>query len=148
MVVSFDDQEKNAKLSLRQTEILAKLNEIVDDICADCPEKYVKISLFKFARSTFLLVYRFLNSTQNMAATCWSQPLDLLIPDPSPTYYRLKVICVTGKRTSTPKLRRLSSPLTHQTNPRSQTSKNQRNSSYFYFIPSTGCSRPIHRTLF
>lgn len=39
MVVSFDDVEKNAKLSLRQTEILAKLNAIVDDISADCPKR-------------------------------------------------------------------------------------------------------------
>ncbi|KAF8070687.1 glutamate-cysteine ligase catalytic subunit [Lyophyllum atratum] len=37
MVISFDDAEKNAKLSLRQTEILAKLSTIVDNICADCP---------------------------------------------------------------------------------------------------------------
>ena len=35
MVVSFDDKEKNAKVSLRQSEILAKLQTIVDDI-ADC----------------------------------------------------------------------------------------------------------------
>jgi len=39
MVVTFDDKEKNAKLSLRQTEILTKLSAIVDDICADCPDK-------------------------------------------------------------------------------------------------------------
>lgn len=39
MVVSFDDKEKNAKLSLRQTEILAKLNTIVNDICAGCPDE-------------------------------------------------------------------------------------------------------------
>lgn len=39
MVISFDDKEKNAKLSLRQTEILAKLAAIVDDIGADCPDK-------------------------------------------------------------------------------------------------------------
>ncbi|TDL25969.1 glutamate-cysteine ligase catalytic subunit [Rickenella mellea] len=32
MVVVFDDEEKNAKLSLRQTEILAKLRDIVDDL--------------------------------------------------------------------------------------------------------------------
>lgn len=32
MVVSFDDTEKNAKLSLRQTEILQKLSSIVSDI--------------------------------------------------------------------------------------------------------------------
>lgn len=36
MVVSFDDEAKNAKLSLRQTEILEKLSSIVDDICSDC----------------------------------------------------------------------------------------------------------------
>ncbi|GBE81136.1 Glutamate--cysteine ligase [Sparassis crispa] len=35
MVVQFDDQEKNAKLSLRQTEILAKLQAIVSDIATD-----------------------------------------------------------------------------------------------------------------
>ncbi|KXN90986.1 Glutamate--cysteine ligase [Leucoagaricus sp. SymC.cos] len=45
MVISLDDKEKNAKLSLRQTEILAKLNAIVDDICADCPEN---VSVPKF----------------------------------------------------------------------------------------------------
>jgi glutamate--cysteine ligase catalytic subunit len=39
MVVSFDNAEKNAKLSLRQTEILAKLSTIVGNICADCPEE-------------------------------------------------------------------------------------------------------------
>ena len=44
MVVSLDDTEKNAKLSLRQTEILAKLSTIVNDICADCPKEYVTSS--------------------------------------------------------------------------------------------------------
>ncbi|KJA27880.1 hypothetical protein HYPSUDRAFT_83574 [Hypholoma sublateritium FD-334 SS-4] len=38
MVISFDDDEKNAKLSLRQTEILAKLSTIVDDISAETPD--------------------------------------------------------------------------------------------------------------
>ncbi|SRR6266545_1670851 len=37
MVVVFDDAEKNAKLSLRQTEILARLNSVVDSISSDCP---------------------------------------------------------------------------------------------------------------
>lgn len=41
MVVAFDDEEKIAKLSLRQTEILQKLSTIVDGICADCPDTYV-----------------------------------------------------------------------------------------------------------
>lgn len=39
MVVSFDNEEKNAKLSLRQTEILAKLQSIVNDIASDRGEK-------------------------------------------------------------------------------------------------------------
>lgn len=41
MVISFDDDEKNAKLSLRQTEILAKLNSIVNDINLDTPDSVV-----------------------------------------------------------------------------------------------------------
>ncbi|TFK54486.1 glutamate-cysteine ligase catalytic subunit [Heliocybe sulcata] len=39
MVVSFDDTEKNAKLSLRQTEILLKLSSIVDGISSDVGEE-------------------------------------------------------------------------------------------------------------
>lgn len=39
MVVVFDDENKNAKVSLRQQEILAKLSSIVNDINADCPEQ-------------------------------------------------------------------------------------------------------------
>ncbi|TBU33641.1 glutamate-cysteine ligase catalytic subunit [Dichomitus squalens] len=38
MVAAFDDQEKNVKLSLRQTEILAKLQSIVNDIASDRSE--------------------------------------------------------------------------------------------------------------
>lgn len=38
MVVSFDNDEKNAKLSLRQTEILAKLSKIVNDLNDDTPD--------------------------------------------------------------------------------------------------------------
>ncbi len=41
MVVVFDDENKNAKVSLRQQEILAKLSSIVNDINADCPEQLV-----------------------------------------------------------------------------------------------------------
>lgn len=36
MVVTFDNKERNAKLSLRQSEILAKLQAIVDDIACGC----------------------------------------------------------------------------------------------------------------
>ena len=36
MVVTFDNAERNAKLSLRQSEILAKLQTIVDDIACGC----------------------------------------------------------------------------------------------------------------
>lgn len=35
MVVTFDDEEKNAKLSLRQTEILEKLSKVVSDLTDD-----------------------------------------------------------------------------------------------------------------
>jgi glutamate--cysteine ligase catalytic subunit len=38
MVISFDNEEKNAKLSLRQTEILEKLSSIVSDISSGCAE--------------------------------------------------------------------------------------------------------------
>ena len=56
MVVSFDDNEKNAKLSLRQTEILAKLNDIVNDISADCPEGYVPESSYVHLRTSNLII--------------------------------------------------------------------------------------------
>ncbi len=36
MVALFDNQERNVKLSLRQTEILAKLQAIVSDIASEC----------------------------------------------------------------------------------------------------------------
>ena len=36
MVVSMDNESKNAKVSLRQTEILTKLHSIVDNICSEC----------------------------------------------------------------------------------------------------------------
>lgn len=39
MVVLFDDEEKNAKLSLRQTEILAKLRDIVHDLSGSCSKE-------------------------------------------------------------------------------------------------------------
>ena len=35
MIVSFDNSTKNAMLSLRQTEILAKLNATVDEPCEE-----------------------------------------------------------------------------------------------------------------
>ena len=43
MVVSFDDENRNARLSLRQTEILEKLRSIVDDISDGVDEQYVYI---------------------------------------------------------------------------------------------------------
>ena len=39
MVASFDDQAKSAKLSLRQSEILAKLQAVVSDISSNCPDQ-------------------------------------------------------------------------------------------------------------
>ena len=38
MVALFDNQERNVKLSLRQTEILAKLQSIVSNIASECGE--------------------------------------------------------------------------------------------------------------
>ena len=39
MVASFDDDARSVKLSLRQTEILAKLQTIVDGISSNCPDQ-------------------------------------------------------------------------------------------------------------
>ncbi len=52
MVAAFDDQDKNVKLSLRQTEILAKLQSIVSDIASDRGETCVLSSL---ARPAFAI---------------------------------------------------------------------------------------------
>ena len=38
MVIAFDDKTKNAKLSLRQTEILAKLSRSITDLEDDTPD--------------------------------------------------------------------------------------------------------------
>ncbi|KAJ7132792.1 glutamate-cysteine ligase catalytic subunit [Mycena crocata] len=38
MVVALDDEKKDARLSLRQTEILQKLNSIVGSLSSDCPD--------------------------------------------------------------------------------------------------------------
>ena len=40
MVVSFDAEERNAKLSLRQSEILEKLGSICNDLSDEAGEKY------------------------------------------------------------------------------------------------------------
>ncbi|KAF8348383.1 glutamate-cysteine ligase catalytic subunit [Amanita rubescens] len=45
MVVVFDEENKNAKVSLRQQEILDKLSSIVNDINADCP-KHISVPTF------------------------------------------------------------------------------------------------------
>jgi len=39
MVASFDNDTRSVKLSLRQTEILAKLQAIVDGISSNCPDQ-------------------------------------------------------------------------------------------------------------
>ena len=39
MVVAFDKVEKNAKVSLRQSEILAKLSSICNDLSDEAGEK-------------------------------------------------------------------------------------------------------------
>lgn len=47
MVVAFNDKERAANLSLRQTEILAKLQAIVSDIASDRGESCVPCFLDK-----------------------------------------------------------------------------------------------------
>ncbi|KAB5590747.1 Glutamate-cysteine ligase catalytic subunit [Ceratobasidium theobromae] len=46
MVVSYDDENKNARLSLRQSEILAKLKNVVTDLCKGCPASVGTIPTF------------------------------------------------------------------------------------------------------
>ena len=96
MVVSFDDNEKNAKLSLRQTEILAKLNDIVNDISADCSEEYVPGSLYRRSNHSFHIVLLCPNSIQNMDGTCWNLRLVRHILDQYPTFCRSRKICDIG----------------------------------------------------
>jgi hypothetical protein len=75
MVVAFDNAERNAKLSLRQSEILAKLQQIVDDIACGC-DRYVRLCLATphitlipvlHPASLFRLII------QSMDVLCWSQ---------------------------------------------------------------------------
>lgn len=54
MVVALDDETKNAKLSLRQTEILAKLSSIVNIISSETADSYVEP--FSVLVSQFILV--------------------------------------------------------------------------------------------
>ena len=79
MVAAFDDQEKNAKLSLRQTEILAKLQSIVNNIASDSAEPYVLLSSLTQVpctqRTTAGTLCR--HSTPSMDGLCWSPPPDL-----------------------------------------------------------------------
>jgi len=97
MVVSFDDNEKNAKLSLRQTEILAKLNDIVNDISADCPEGYVPASgSCRQPNHSFYIVSLCPNSIQNMDGTCWNLRLVRHTLDQYPTFCQSRKICDIG----------------------------------------------------
>ena len=69
MVVVFDHEQKNAKLSLRQEEILAKLSSIVDGISADCPEKLALV-LDVAARSYAPAASPYPLFTQSMVGIC------------------------------------------------------------------------------
>ena len=96
MVVSFDNIEKNAKLSLRQTEILAKLNDIVNDISADCPEGYVLGFLYRQYNHLFHIVLLCPNSIQNTDGICWNPRLVRHILDQYPTFCQSRKICDIG----------------------------------------------------
>jgi hypothetical protein len=96
MVVSFDDNGKNAKLSLRQTEILAKLNDIVNDISADCPEEYVHRSSYWQSNHSCHVVLYYPNFIQSTDGICWNLRLVRHIPDQSLIFYRSRTICDIG----------------------------------------------------
>ena len=96
MVVSFDDNKKNAKLSLRQTEILAKLNDIVNEISADCPEGYFPRLFYWQFNHLFYIVLLCPNSIQNTDGTCWNLRLVRRILDQYPTFCQSKKICDIG----------------------------------------------------
>ena len=100
MVAAFDDQEKNVKLSLRQTEILAKLQSIVNDIASDRGESCVLASLVGWTS-----LYTFHSrpatpcppSTQSMAGSCSSPLQDRRTQARSATCCPWRVICATGE---------------------------------------------------
>ncbi|KAJ1304844.1 hypothetical protein OPQ81_005978 [Rhizoctonia solani] len=46
IVVSYDNENKNARLSLRQSEILAKLKDVVNDLCNGCPASAGSVPTF------------------------------------------------------------------------------------------------------
>ena len=96
MVVSFDHNEKNAKLSLRQTEILEKLNDVVNDMCADCPEGYVPGCLYRHSNHSFHIVLLCPNSIQNTDGICWNLRLVRRILDQYPTFCQSRKICDIG----------------------------------------------------
>lgn len=55
MVVALDDENKNAKLSLRQTEILSKLSSIVKDLSSETEDSYVDLLSELVAKLTLLM---------------------------------------------------------------------------------------------
>jgi glutamate--cysteine ligase catalytic subunit len=74
MVVLFDDVEKNAKLSLRQTEILAELKKVEAQLTlkTDEGDEYVfsrRARLYPPAHGTLSVLF-LLPSTQNMVVIC------------------------------------------------------------------------------
>lgn len=97
MVVALDDETKNAKLSLRQTEILAKLSSIVNDISLETADSCVEpslgasISIYIGSASRYLLFIR------NMDATCWNLLLVRLLLDQLQIYLQSRRTCVIGR---------------------------------------------------
>lgn len=75
MVVTFDNTERNAKLSLRQSEILAKLQKIVDDIacgCDKCVHHLIDCDLLSEIACGHL-ASRYRRTTQSTDASCSSR---------------------------------------------------------------------------
>lgn len=82
MVMSFDKETKSVKLSLRQSEILEKLNNVVDNLSEDSGNKLALLPGLPQTSHSPLLVSQFRASTPNMVATCSNRRLEPPIPAP------------------------------------------------------------------
>lgn len=98
MVVAFDNAEKNAKLSLRQSEILEKLSNICSDLSDETDDRQAvpPPCLAVVPLNVFLSVSSSRRFTQNMDVICLSPPRVVHTRDAYRTCYLSRAICVIG----------------------------------------------------
>lgn len=97
MVISLDEESKNAVLSLRQTEILAKLQPLTSEIDAHTDSSYVRLLHTLLTVSYFSQESLSLHFIRNMADTC-SSPLPALpIVALFAISFRLSPTCDSGE---------------------------------------------------